>query len=212
MDGVSLGLRQRWQTKRGEEGRKRTTDLVTFDVELGVFNDDQAAEYTNGYTSYGRPENSLSQNYVNTSFMWRITDSTALLSESNYDLNDGELDVFDLSLAVERRPRLGYVVGYRYINETESNLLGFGVNYTISEKYTLAMRESFDLERGTTEEFTIALIRRLPRWFVGLEFEVDNVEDNFGMSLNAWPEGFPQAAMGSRRFTGLATSTGIRPE
>ncbi|UCG17203.1 MAG: LPS assembly protein LptD [Phycisphaerales bacterium] len=212
LDGVTIGVRQRWQTKRGDEGRQRTADLVTLDVEMGIFNDAQSFEYTNGFVSYRRPENSISQNYVNTSLIWRVTDSTALLSESNFDLNDGELDVFDLSFAVERRPRLSYVIGYRFIEETQSNLLGVGANYKISEKYTLAARESFDLEQGETEEFTLAIIRKLPRWYVGITFELDEIEDDFGISLSAWPEGFPRAALGTRRFTGLATSTGIRPE
>jgi len=211
-DGVTVGVRQRWQTKRGEPGRQRIVDLVTLDLEMGVFNDAPNIEYTNGFASPTRPETSLSRNYVNGQLLWRITDSTVVATEANYDMNDGELDVFDVSLAVERQPRLGYMIGYRFIEESESNLLGAGVNYQLSEKYTVALRESFDLERGKTEEFTIALIRKLPRWYVGITFELDEIDDDFGISLTAWPEGFPQAALGTRRFTGLATSTGIRPE
>ena len=37
-------------------------------------------------------------------------------------------------------------------------------------------------------------------------------EDDIGLSISAWPEGIPEAAVGSHRFTGLATSTGIKPE
>ena len=46
------------------------------------------------------------------------------------------------------------------------------------------MREVFDLDRGETEEFSVALIRKLPRWFVGLTFDLDEVKDDFSVSLS----------------------------
>ncbi len=210
-DGVSIGLRQRWQTKRGAAGAQRTVDVLLFDVELGVFNDADGDEYTNGFTSPTRPENSIARNYLNTAVVYRLNDETDLASEMNYDINDGEVDIFTLTYGVQRTPRLSYLVGYRYLGEQQSNLLGIGVNYRASEKYTLAVREEFDLDRGETAEFDIGVIRKFPRWFVAVTFSVDEIEDDFGVSLSAWPEGLPQAALGNRRFTGLVTSTGIRP-
>lgn len=212
IDGVTVGLRQRWQTRRGGPGRRRTVDVVMLDLELGVFNDAQSDETTNGFASYSRPENSISRNYLNAAVNYRVNDATALLSEANFDLNDQELDIFNISLAVERDPRFSYLLGYRYINEIDSSLLVCGANYRISEKHTLALRESFDLDRGQTQEFTLGFIRKFPRWYVGLSVDLNEADDDFGISLSAWPEGLPRAALGSRRFTGLATSTGIRPE
>jgi len=212
IDGVSFGIRQRWQTKRGSPERQRITDVFTFDVEVGFFNNAQSFEYTHGYTSYSRPENSISRNYLNTALCWRINDTTSLMSEANVDLNDGQLDLFNISYVAERTPRLSYLVGYRFIQETDSHLLGIGANYRISEKYTLAIREEFDLERSETEEFSLTFIRKFPRWYMALTFDLDEVEDDLGVSMSIWPEGFPRATIGSRRFTGVATSTGLRPE
>ncbi len=202
-DGVTVGVRQRWQTKRGAAENRHTVDVVTLDLELAAFNDSESDETTNGYTSSSRPENSISHNYFNTSFVWRINDRTALLNESNYDVNDGQFDIMNVSLAVERTPRLSYLIGYRFIDETESNLLGLDINYRLTEKHTLAVRELFDLDRGDTLDFTIAFVRRFPRWFTALSFQLDEAEDDYGISLSLWPEGLPQAAFGSRRFTGL---------
>ncbi len=205
--GVAVGVRQRWQTKRGAGDTRRTVDFLTLDMELGFFDDAPGRSVTNGYTSFTRPENSIARNYFNAAIAWRVNDRTALLTELNYDLNDGEVDVFNLSLAVERSPRLSYLVGFRYIDETRSNLLAFDLNYRMSEKHILAVRELFDLERGRTHDFTIALIRKFPRWYGALSFELDDVEDDFGISVSIWPEGLPSAAIGSRRFTGLAETT-----
>jgi len=212
VSGGAVGVRQRWQTRRGGPGQRRTVDLVTLDVEAGVFDNPQGKEVTNGYTSYSRPENSVTRNYVNAAVNYRVNDSTVWVTEANFDLNDQELDIFNTSVVVERDPRFSYLLAYRYINEIDSSLLAFGANYRISEKHTLAVRESFDLDRGKTEEFSIGLIRKFPRWYVGLTVDLNEADDDFGVSLSAWPEGLPRAALGSRRFTGLATSTGIRPE
>ena len=212
IDGVSIGIRQRWQTKRGGPDRERITDVFMLDIEAGFFNNAPSFECTHGYASYSRPENSISRNYLNAAFTWRVNDTTTLISEANFDLNDGELDVFNISCAVERPPRLSYLIGYRFIEETDSNLLALGANYRISEKHTITVREEFDLQHGETLEFSLGVIRKFPRWYVGLTFDLDKVEDDLGISMSVWPEGFPRAVIGSRRFTGVATSTGLRPE
>lgn len=212
LDGIALGLRQRWQTKRGQGENRRTVDVFTLDVEAGAFGGARTDETTNGYASFSRPEDSVARNFVSTSSIMRLNDRTALVTESNYDLNDADLDIYNLSLVVERPPRLSYLIGYRYIRDTDSNLLGADVNYQLTEKHTVAVRERFDLERGRTLDFTLAFIRRLPRWFTAISFQLDEAEDNFGVSFSLWPEGLPKAALGSRRFTGLATSGQLRGE
>ena len=210
VDGVALGLRQRWQTRRGGGRTRRTVDFLTLDVEVALFNDAPSDEITNGYTSYSRPENSIAQNYVNSSVIWRLNDRTALLSELNYDLNDGEVDILNVSLAVERSPRFSYLVGYRLIEESDSELLGIDMNYRLTEKHTLALRELFDLAEGRALDFTVALIRKFPHWFGAISFAFDEPEDDFGISLSVWPEGLPEATLGSRRFTRLGTTTHLR--
>ncbi len=208
-DGVLIGVRQRWQTKRGEGETRRTVDVLTVDVEAGFFNDSDNEDQTNGYIPLSRPEESVTRNFVNSSVIWRMNDRTALVNEMNYDVNDGELDVWNVSYVVDRSPRLSYLLGYRFIEETGSNLLAIDMNYRLSEKHLLALRERFDIARGQTLDFTVGLVRKFPRWFGAVSFELDEAEDDFGVSFSLWPEGLPKAALGSRRFTGLATSTQV---
>ncbi|RME39655.1 MAG: LPS-assembly protein LptD, partial [Planctomycetota bacterium] len=172
-DGALVGVRQRWQTKRGPPDRRRIVDVLTLDVEAGFFNGSTDAPITNGFVSFSRPETSLARNFFNGSLAWRVNDRTALVSEWNYDVNDGEMDIFNVALAVERPPRLSYLVGYRFIEESDSELFGFDLNYRMTEKHTLAVRELFDLDRGRTLDFTVALIRRFPRWFGAISFALD---------------------------------------
>ena len=179
-------------------------------VEAGFFDGSDGEAITNGYASYSRPENSIARNYINSSLVWRLNDRTALLSEMNYDTNDGEIDIYNVSLAVERPPRFSYLLGYRYIEETNSNLLGFDMYYRLTEKYTMAFRELFDLARGETLDFTIAIIRKFPRWFGAVSFQLDEAEDDFGISFSVWPQGLPQAALGSRRVRDARSADRIR--
>lgn len=206
--GATVGVRQRWQTKRGPPDRRRTVDWLTLDLEAGYFSDN--FDRTNGYASYTRPEESITSNHVRGNFIWRLSDTTVLLADANYNFDEGNLGIANLSVAVERTPRSSYFVGWRLIDEADSNLFGFGTNYRLSEKHAIALRSYIDLDRGSTEQFDITYVRKFPRWYMSFTFELDEVEDNTSVSLAIWPEGFPNVALGSKRYTGLATSTAIR--
>jgi hypothetical protein len=210
--GTSLALRQTWQTKRGPLGQQRVVDWMKFDAELNLFGDQPRFELPIGRFYDHRPEDSIARNHVRTDFMYRISDTTAILSETNWDLTDGNADLFDISYAVERTPRFSYVVGYRRIHDTDSDLIGGGVNYQFNARNSIAVRNYFDLQRGRTEEFEVALIRKWPRWYTAMTFSVDQIEDVYNVGFTIWPEGAPQLAIGPRRYTSLSGSTGIRPE
>jgi len=216
--GTSLALRQRWQTRRGGPlgqggtGQWRTVDWITFDVELNLFGNTPKEDLPIGRYYFSRPESSVAKNHIRTDFRYRISDTTTILSDGNIDVDDGVLDQFNLSYAVERTPRFSYFLGYRRIHDTDSNLFGVGYNYAINPKYRLAVRTYYDIERNRTESFDITVVRKFPRWYGAVTFAVDDIEDDFGLGFSVWPEGAPQAAIGSRRYTSLSESTGIRPE
>lgn len=91
------------------------------------------------------------------------------------------------------------------------SLVGGGWNYRLTEKHITSVRAWYDIDTGELGEVAVAYVRKLPRWYLGLAFEYDNIGDDFTVSVSLWPEGIPEWTLGSRRFTGLATSTGIRP-
>ncbi|UCG33571.1 MAG: LPS assembly protein LptD [Phycisphaerales bacterium] len=208
--GVTVGVRQRLQTQRGAEDNMRVVDWMTLDIEAGFFNNVHDRNWlTRGRTFASRPENSITSNYISANYIWRISDSTALLTDLIFDMDHFRVGTWNASLAVERSPRFGYFVGYRYINRIRSNLLGAGVNYKISRKHTIALRDWFDLDRGENGGLEIAYIRKFPRWYVGVTFEIDDTRDQTGISISAWPEGLPSVAIGGRRYTGIAETVAI---
>ena len=210
--GGMIGLRQTWQTKRGVGDNRRTVDLLTLNLEAGFFGGDvQVNEISNGYVNPIRPEDSRTRNYFAGDLIYRMSDTTSLLYDFNFDLNDGSYDQHNVSLAIERLPRLAYVFGVRHAGDIDMNLVGGGFNYKLTEKHIIAARSWFDIDTGQAGEVALTYIKKLPRWYVGFNFEYDQVDDDFSLSFSFWPEGVPEWALGSRRFTGVSTTTGIRP-
>ena len=237
--GVVLGLRQRLQTKRGEPGNRRTVDWITLDVEAGFFNDAssshavpavldplnhenrferfaaafenrQRTNRTHGDFIAARPEDSISSSFIAANFQYRISDSTVLVYDGVFDVNRGNLGTSGLSIAVEREPRLAYFAGWRFINDTDNSLFTFGANYKLTEKHTVAFREIYDLNEGRNFSSQFIYIRRWPRWYTALTFDIDRSLDDVGINLSIWPEGAPKAGIGSKRFTGLTDSVGLQ--
>jgi hypothetical protein len=126
-------------------------------------------------------------------------------------MDHGDIDVQNVTFSVERDPRLSYFLGWRQIEPTESNLFGFGANYKATEKHTFAFREYYDIQLQKTEDLSVTYIRKLPRWYVAASFQLDNIQNDIGVSISAWPEGLPEATIGGRRFSGIPDNIGIRP-
>jgi len=208
--GFAAGVRQTWQTKRGGDDHERTVDLLTFNLEAGFFGNQQN-EQSNGYANWIRPEDSRTRNYIAGDMIYRMSDTTSLLYDFNVDVNDWSFDRHNVSASIERLPRLAYIFGWRYAGDVDLNLIGGGFNYRLNEKHITAFRIWHDIDRGELGEVAISYIRKLPRWYIAVNFEVDEVFDDFKISVSLWPEGIPEWTLGSRRFTGLSTSTGIKP-
>jgi hypothetical protein len=209
--GTALGVRQVWQTKRGAGDQARTVDLLTVNIEAGFFGDVQPDELSTGWVNPIRPENSRTRNYAALEAVYRLSDTTSLLYDNNFDLNDGRFDRHNVSIAVERLPRLAYLFGYRYGGDINYDMLGGGFNYRLNEKHIVAVRAWYDLHENKLGEVAVSYVRKLPRWYFAVNFEWDEVFDDVSVTISMWPEGIPEWSLGSRRFTGLGTTTGIRP-
>ena len=171
-----------------------------------------AGDRTRGDFIMARPEDSISSNFLRLEAQYRISDSTVLVYDGVYDPSRGNVGSSNISLAVERRPRLAYFLGWRYIHDIDSNLFGFGANYKLNEKHTIGFREFYDIGDGRNLQTEIVYVRRWPRWYTAIAFNVDRTLDDIGINVSIWPEGAPRLGLGSKRYTGLSESVGIRPQ
>ncbi|HNX26312.1 MAG TPA: hypothetical protein PKK48_02795 [Phycisphaerae bacterium] len=209
--GVLLSLKQRLETKRGAPGQERTVDWMRLNIDFAWF--DKNAEYTpgNGTFYFDRPEDSIARRYVGFDYSWNISDRTVLMADAKYDIEEGRLDIANVGIAIQRDPRLSYFAGFRYIQELEAAVGTVGFDYVINKKYSIRAMEQYDFkfDDGNNLGTSFMIVRRFPRWNVGVDFSYDNREtgeDAVTVMLMLWPEGIPEARLGGGRYNLLSQS------
>ena len=218
---IQLALHQRWQTKRGGPGRWRSVDFFSLNVEANFFmnkppDSELAPTAFRGLYFSSEPEASLPRNSINSDAIWRVSDTTAILADAQYNIDKSTLASASIGMAAARDTRLAYFVGLRYIDsgqyapltgggtfipkDLHSVVLTGAVNYEITPKYTIAAKQSFDF--GTQQKIlsNYSLIRHFDRWYASITFRVDYIGDQSGIFFNVWPEGLGTAASSAERL------------
>ncbi len=194
ISAMQIGLEQRWQTKRGGVDRWRSVDVFALNIQGNFFsnrppNDQLAPTAFRGLFFSSLPETSVPRNSINADFTWRISDSTAVLADAQYNIDKKTLATASVGLAVQRDQRLGYFVGARYIKELNSNIITIAANYELTPKYNLTAQQSFDFGQDRSIGTSIALIRHFDRFFAAVTIRIDEVSKERSVGFNIWPEG-----------------------
>ena len=234
-DMVTLGVLQRWQTKRGVGDKSRILDWMRLNLEYtkvsdnsevrradrtlwnnpfvplstilapGIFNSDLGSSYRS-FELFG-PQ----RDCVNADYIWRLSDTTAILSDFNYDVQDREFEQFNIGLSRMVWPKLSYYIGTRYNrsvnidNEKGSNAFTFAMTYKLSPRYTLSFSHQYDFKRDGRIATQVSLIRRYHRLYYGFTYSVDESLDRRTIVLTIWPEGIGEIAGGSGTLRGIDT-------
>jgi hypothetical protein len=202
ISAAQLALHQRWQTKRGGPGRWRSVDMVSWNVQANLFANqppDALLEPLGFRGLYfpSLPEASIPRNSINTDATWRVSDTTALLGDAQYNLDESEWATAAIGLAVRRNPRLAYYVGTRYINELNSNIATFAFDYQLTKKYSLAFSQSFDFSQKDDVSSSITMTRKFDRVFFAVRIYHNSIDDTSGITFNLIPEGLPGQVLNS---------------
>jgi len=232
-DVVTLGVLQRWQTKRGLGDKQRLIDWMRLNLEYtkvsdpsddrradrtlwnnpfvpmstlvapGIYNSDLGGNYRT-FEVFGPQRDSVNGDYI-----WRLSDTTAILSDFNWDVQDADIEQFDIGLSKMVWPNLSLYLGTRYMRSVEidnkkgSNAFTFAATYKLTPRYMLAFAHQYDFERNGLISTEFSLIRRYNRFFYALTYSVDESLDNRTISLTMWPEGVGELATGKRKLLGL---------
>ncbi len=191
---VQLALHQRWQTKRGGAGQFRSVDFFTFNIEANFFANQPSDSVLNptgfrGLFFPSLPESSLARNSVNADALWRVSDTTAVLGDASYNLDEQQLATTSLGFAAQRDPRESYFVGARYIGQINSTIASVAASYVLSQKYTLAFSQSVNLSQRKNQDSSVTIIRHFDRLFVTLSLYYDAIDDTSGFRFGIIPEG-----------------------
>jgi hypothetical protein len=208
LSGVTVGLHQRLQTRRGVGKDRRTTDWMRMNLVAGFYDNNADPVPSNGKFLWYRPENSVGRNHINGDWTWHLSDSTTVLADVNYDLDRDVIGQANAGLAVNRGPRLRYYLGWGYIKDMDTSLAKFVVNYKINKKYSVTFTEYYDMDFSGRENMVtqFAIYRKLPRWNLGFHLGWDARYDDLIISVSAWPEGVPEFRIRGSRLSLLGTS------
>jgi len=188
MTVLELGWRQRFQTKRGPPGRRQNVDWLTLDLETTFYSNTDPPEIT--------PDGKQAHDHLDFMTEWRVTDSAAVWTDTNFNLDGGTLDLFTVGATVTHTPRLSYTVGHRYIPDADSAMALVGFDYQINEKWRMTFLQQFDFDRNENAQSNFILSRRMHRWLVRFRIELDPGEDESFVGLEFQPLGASEIQLG----------------
>ncbi|HMO15636.1 MAG TPA: organic solvent tolerance protein OstA [Pirellulaceae bacterium] len=182
---VKIGMKNRWQTKRGLPGEARIIDLVKFDIGGSYFPD---ASRDNFGANFGM---------LNYDFAWYIGDRLSLLSDGYYDLFGQGLRTTSLGM-LGTRPGIGDVyVGVRSIEgPISSNILTTTLTYRMSDKWALRGASSVDFSSTGNIGQNINLIRIGESFLLRFGVNVNASRGNVGFIVGLEPRFLPSGRLG----------------
>jgi hypothetical protein len=194
VSGAQLALHQTWQTKRGGAGQFRSVDFLTFNVEANIFTHQPNSTLLNPVGFRGlffpdEPELSIPRNSINADSLWRVSDTTALLADEEYNTDKNELATASIGAAVQRDVRMAYFLGLRYIGQINSTVASIAFDYQLSLRYNLATSESVDIESGKSEDASVTLTRHFDRYYASITLYYDQINQQSGFRFGFIPEG-----------------------
>ena len=180
-----LGVRQRWQTKRGLPGQERIVDWITFDIE-GTF-----------FPKASRDNNGAEFGLMNYDFRWHVGDRVTLLSDGHFDFFGQGLRTMSVG-GILTRPELGSLyVGYRSIEgPISSNLLSASLSYRMSEKWIATAGSSIDFSSAGNIGQSLSFTRIGESFFVRLGIHSDVSRGNVGVVMSIEPRFLPRSRLG----------------
>ncbi|MHC4726893.1 MAG: LPS-assembly protein LptD, partial [Planctomycetota bacterium] len=238
-DTLSVGISQRLQTKRGTGDNMRTVDWMWLDMNVTWVNDSDDEAGTTGADRfiwnkpfipllnrfntmlnprdrYDRRNGDIfgpRRNYLGADYMWRLSDTTAVHSDMNFDLQSGVVQQYNVGFSHLRWPDLSYYLGSRYLRrldngfgEQGSNAFTFAATYVLDPRYTLVYSGQLDFDYGKTVRSDLTLIRQYHRIYCGLTYSADASLDRQAIVFSVWPQGVPQLSIGSSRYMGMSSS------
>ncbi|MHC4742123.1 MAG: LPS assembly protein LptD, partial [Planctomycetota bacterium] len=241
-DIINLGLSQRLQTKRGEGELRRTVDWMRLNTDVTFVNNDGSASAGADRFIWNKPfiptvntfsrtvpqldrrstvMSGVRRDYVGADYSWRISDTTALLSDMNYDVKSAVVQQFNIGFSRMRWPDLSYYLGSRYLRrivindpstgeklQEGSNAFVFAITYVLDPRYTVVFSQQIDFDYGKTVGSEISLIRHYHRMYWGLTYRTDESLDEHGVVFSIWPQGVSDLSIGPRRYMNLGDSAG----
>ncbi len=182
---IRLGMRQRWQTKRGLPGQERLVDWITMDTDLVLF------------PMPGRDNFGGNVGLVDYDFAWHVGDRMTILSDGFYDFYDQGLRQVTAGTLLSRPEHGNIYVGFRSTEgPISSNVLVTSLSYRMSEKWIATGGTSVDFSSTGNIGQNISLVRVGESFLVSIGFNLDASRNNVGVQFGIEPRFLPGSRLG----------------
>jgi hypothetical protein len=182
---VRLGMRHRWQTKRGDPSNLRTVDWVTLDTHATVFprpDEDNFGEMI-GMVDYD--------------LKWHIGDRVSVLSSGYFDFFDQGGRMVSLGGYLNRPPRGGIYAGIHFMDGPfKSTVLSYSHTYRMSDKWVMGFGSSYDIADNRNIGQNLSFTRVGESFLVSAGFNVDTSRDSVGIHFAVEPRFLPKSRLG----------------
>lgn len=186
LTAVRMGVRQRWQTKRGMPGQRRIIDWIVLDANATWFpNEDR--------DNFGTP-----LGLVDYDFRWHVGDRTTLVSDGIFDFFPDGQQVVTFGGFLSRPPRGSLYVGLRLLEGPISReILSLSYSYRMSPKWLSWFGTSVDLGGDGNIGQALGITRIGESLLLSAGFSVDAARDNVGVNFAVEPRFLPKSRLGS---------------
>jgi hypothetical protein len=178
---MRLGLRQRWQTKRGTPGATRIIDWIVLDTRATWF------------PRENRDNFGQEVGLIEYDFRWHVGDRVTLVSDGGFDtFSDGQR-LWTIGGFIHRPPIGNVYLGFRSLEgPISSNVLAAALSYKMSPKWIAVFGTSVDLGSDGNIGQNFSLTRIGESLLVRAGFNVDASRDSVGVHLAVEPRFWPK--------------------
>jgi hypothetical protein len=154
------------------------------------------------------------RNYFGADYVWRASDTLAVLSDMYFDLQSSVVQQFNVGISRFCWPNLSYYIGSRYLRRVEildekgSNMVTFALTYELDPRYTLVFSQQYDFDYEANIKSEISLIRRYHRMYCGITYRADESLAQQAIVFSIWPQGVPEMSIGPRKYMGVSRPGG----
>jgi hypothetical protein len=214
VSAVSLALRQRWQTERGAPGRRRSTDFFTLNMEASFYSNEPEKtlppQNFRGLYFASLPEASVPRESFNVDAAWRVSDTTVVLADAQWNLDEHKLATAGAGLIVQRDTRMTYFVSGRRIEDLDSSILGVVGVYELSPKYTITFSQNYDFAISKNVASAIEVRRRFDTFFMSFTYTYSLIDNESGFAVNIYPTWLPFRGLDQTAFTNALRGGRVR--
>jgi hypothetical protein len=182
---MRLGMRHRWQTKRGLPGRERIVDWVVLDANAVWYPDAQRDNFGEAL------------GLVDYDFRWHVGDRLTMLSSGGFDFFNQGQQVMTIGGFLERPPRGSLYLGFRSLEgPIDANVVSMAYTYRMSPKWVTAFGMSVDLgDQGNIGQ-NFSVVRVGESLLVSAGATVDASKRNVGFQFAIEPRFLPETRLG----------------